>query len=132
MGLTGSSHCSPQPPPIFHEASAHLACQDPLLHSQCVFFIMAPLSFCPAIYGFTYLSISPHILSPNPHVIGSQRARTGVIYLCNPLVQSPSHVGPFVTPWTVAHLAPLSLGFPRQEQWSGLLFPSLEAIPWVL
>ena len=29
-----------------------------------------------------------------------------------------------VTPWTVAHQAPLSAGFPRQEYWSGLLFPS--------
>ena len=26
------------------------------------------------------------------------------------------------TPWTVAHQAPLSLGFPRQEYWSGLPF----------
>ena len=25
----------------------------------------------------------------------------------------------FVTPWTVAHQAPLSVGFPRQEYWSG-------------
>ena len=25
-----------------------------------------------------------------------------------------------VTPWTVAHQAPLSMGFPRQESWSGL------------
>ena len=28
------------------------------------------------------------------------------------------------TPWTVAHQAPLSMGFPRQEYWSGLPFPS--------
>ena len=26
----------------------------------------------------------------------------------------------FATPWTVAHQAPLSMGFPRQEYWSGL------------
>ena len=32
----------------------------------------------------------------------------------------------FVTPWTVAHQALLSMGFPRQEYWSGLPFPS----PW--
>ena len=30
----------------------------------------------------------------------------------------------FATPWTVAHQAPLSMGFPRQEYWSGLPFPS--------
>ena len=29
-----------------------------------------------------------------------------------------------VTPWTVAHQAPLSMEFPRQEYWSGLPFPS--------
>ena len=28
-------------------------------------------------------------------------------------------------PWTVAHQAPLPMGFPRQEYWGGLPFPSL-------
>ena len=28
------------------------------------------------------------------------------------------------TPWTVACQAPLSMGFPRQEYWNGLPFPS--------
>ena len=32
--------------------------------------------------------------------------------------------GSFATPWTVARQAPLFMGFPRQEYWSGLLFPS--------
>ena len=35
-----------------------------------------------------------------------------------------SHVWLFATPWTEAHQAPLSMGFPRQEYWSGLSFPS--------
>ena len=30
----------------------------------------------------------------------------------------------FVTPWTVAHQAPPSVGFSRQEYWNGLTFPS--------
>ena len=30
----------------------------------------------------------------------------------------------FVTPWTVAHQAPLSMGFSRQKYWTGLPFPS--------
>ena len=33
------------------------------------------------------------------------------------------------TPWTVAHEAPLSMGFSRQENWSGLPHPSSEDIP---
>ena len=40
-----------------------------------------------------------------------------------------SHVGLFVTPWTVAYHAPLSMGFSRQEYWSGLPFPSPEDLP---
>ena len=31
--------------------------------------------------------------------------------------------------WTVAHQAPLSMGFPRQEYWSGLPFPSPGIFP---
>ena len=35
----------------------------------------------------------------------------------------------FVTPWTVAHQAPLSMGFSRQEYWSGLPFPLPGELP---
>ena len=35
----------------------------------------------------------------------------------------------FVTPWTVAYHAPLSMGFSRQEYWSGLPFPSPGDLP---
>ena len=35
----------------------------------------------------------------------------------------------FVTPWTVACQAPLSVGFPRQEYWNGLPFPSPGHLP---
>ena len=34
-----------------------------------------------------------------------------------------------VTPWTVARQAPQSMGFARQEYWSGLLFPSPGDLP---
>ena len=34
-----------------------------------------------------------------------------------------------VTPWTVAHQASLSVGFPRQEYWSGLPFPPPGVLP---
>ena len=49
-----------------------------------------------------------------------------VIYLS---VQSLSRVRLFATPWTVAHQAPLSMGFPRQEYWSGFPFPSPGHLP---
>ena len=35
----------------------------------------------------------------------------------------------FVTPWTVAHQAPLSMGFSRQEYCSGVPFPPSEDLP---
>ena len=41
----------------------------------------------------------------------------------------PSHVQLFATPWTAAHQASLSMGFSRQEYWSGLLFPSPGNMP---
>ena len=45
------------------------------------------------------------------------------------LFKSLSHVLLFVTPWTVAHQVPLSMGFPKQEYWSGLTFPPPGDIP---
>ena len=39
-------------------------------------------------------------------------------------VKSLSHVWLLVTPWTAAHQAPPSMGFSRQEYWSGLSLPS--------
>jgi len=39
-------------------------------------------------------------------------------------VKSLSRVRLFTTPWTVAYQAPPSVGFPRQEYWSGLPLPS--------
>ena len=44
-------------------------------------------------------------------------------------VKSLSHVRLFATPWTVAYQAPLSMGFSRQECWSGLPFPSPGDLP---
>ena len=41
-------------------------------------------------------------------------------------VKSLSPVWPLATPWTAAYQAPLSMGFSRQEYWSGLPFPSPE------
>ena len=40
-----------------------------------------------------------------------------------------SHVRLFAIPWTVAHQAPLSMGFSRQEYWSGLPFPPPGDLP---
>ena len=44
-------------------------------------------------------------------------------------VKSLSRVQLFATSWTVAYQAPLSMGFSRQEYWSGLPFPSPGDLP---
>ena len=44
-------------------------------------------------------------------------------------MRSLSCVRLFVTPWAVAHQTPQSMGFSRQEYWSGLPFPSPGDLP---
>ena len=44
-------------------------------------------------------------------------------------MKSLSRVRLFETPWTVAHQSPLSMGFSRQEYWSGLPFLSPGDLP---
>ena len=47
----------------------------------------------------------------------------------NEQVKLLSHVWLFATPWTIAHQAPPSMEFSRQEYWSGLPFPSPGDLP---
>ena len=51
------------------------------------------------------------------------------IFYTSVKVKSLSRAQLFATPWTVAHQAPLSMGFSRQEYWSGLSFPSPGDLP---
>ena len=44
-------------------------------------------------------------------------------------VKPLSYVQLFATPWTLAYQAPPSMGFSRQECWSGLPFPSPGDLP---
>ena len=51
------------------------------------------------------------------------------VCVCGRVLSHISHVQLFATPQTVAHQAPLSMGFPRQEYWSGLPFPTPGDLP---
>ena len=58
------------------------------------------------------------------------KRRLVVSYCCHiRRVKSLSCVQLFVTPWTVAYQAPPSIGFSRQECWSGLPFSSPGDLP---
>ena len=50
-------------------------------------------------------------------------------YIKNSEVKSLSLVRLFAIPWSIVHQAPLSVGFSRQEYWSGLPFPSPGVLP---
>ena len=49
--------------------------------------------------------------------------------LCARVLNRFSRVRLFVTPWTVARQAPLSMAFSRQEYWSGLPCPPPGYLP---
>ena len=49
--------------------------------------------------------------------------------LCTSAFSRSVMSGFLVTPWTAAHQAPLSMGCPRQEYWTGLPFPSPGDLP---
>ena len=55
--------------------------------------------------------------------------RTTALINISIVVQSISLVQLFMTPRTVARQPPLSMGFSRQEHWSGLPFPSPGDLP---
>ena len=52
------------------------------------------------------------------------------VCVCVCVCQSLSHVQLFATPWTVARQASMSMGFSRQEYWSGLPFSSPADLPY--
>ena len=51
------------------------------------------------------------------------------LWLLKVKVELLSHVRLFASPWTVARQASLSMGFSRQEYWSGLPFPCTGDLP---
>ena len=71
---------------------------------------------------------------PGSPIPGSLQARTlewvsisfSIVWKWKVKVKSLSRDQLLVTPWTVAHQAPPSMGFSRQEYWSGVPLPS----PW--
>ena len=74
------------------------------------------------------------VLDQRLYLIILQSARSEKVCVCMCVLVTQSYPT-FVTPQIVAHKAPLSMEFSRQEYWSGLPFPSpmRESIsPWIL
>ena len=73
-----------------------------------------------------------YMLDTSFRCLGPQKwsGQVGLISFCCACVLSPViHVPLFLIPWTTAHYVPLSMGFPRQEYWSQLSFPSPGDLP---
>ena len=77
------------------------------------------------LYATQEATVKPNIEQQTGSKLGTEYIKA--VY-CHPvyLIYTFSHVWLFETPWTVASQAPLSMGFPRQEYWSMLPFPSPE------
>ena len=63
------------------------------------------------------------------HFIKSEIYNQYMLQTVKVKVKSLSRVRLFATPWTAAYQAPQSMGFSRQEHWSGLPFPSPRDLP---
>ena len=117
------------------DQSAHFFCEEPGYE---YFTLCSPggkteaaaaksLQLCPTLCD--PIDSSP----PGPAIAGILQARTlewAAISSSNAWkwkmkVKSLSRVRLFVTPWTAAYQAPPSMGFSRQESWSGVPLPSL-------
>ena len=100
---SGSSLSSPPPP------SSFLMCQaeETVLNLEC----QVSLSWILWIVTILWIGVIP------------------IFQMTKVKVKSLSRIRLFVTLWTVAYRAPPSIGFSRQEYWSGLPFPSPEYLP---
>ena len=98
----------------------------PHMHTAAAAAAVKSLQSCPTLCD--PIDSSP----PGSSVPGILQARTQewvAIFFSNAWkwkvkVKSLSRVRLFETPWTAAHQAPLSMGFSRQEYWSGVSLPS--------
>ena len=70
--------------------------------------VSSPSLYVSITSQFSAVLLTAHVLSPSPHVDDGLATKS-----CPTLA----------TPWPVACQAPLSMGFSRQENWSGLPFP---------
>ena len=74
-----------------------------------------------------YLVTKPYPYPGGLRSVGSHRV--GYDWSNLAAVAAASHIQLTAIPWTIAHQAPLSMGFPRQEHWSRLPFPSPGDLP---
>ena len=90
---------------------------------QCSAFFIVQLSHPYLTTGKTIALTRWTFVGKVMSLLFNMLSRLVVTFLPRSKVKSFSCVRLFVTPWTVAYQAPWSVGFSRQEYWSGLPFP---------
>ena len=87
---------------------------------------------CPEL-SLLCLSERTYFFDLHKHNTGTHASTLSLLYGSEALrlkwKWSCSVMSDSATPWTVAHQAPLSMGFSRQEYWSGVPFPSPGDLP---
>ena len=78
------------------------------------------IKFCPSHIIFLLDTECP--LAVFSHYSFTYPIGTTILFFMSVLWSMLSHVWLFATLWTVAHQAPLSMEFPKQEYWNGWLF----------
>ena len=82
--------------------------------------ILEPKKIKSVTISIVSLSICHGVMGPSPPL---------ALFIVKVKVKSLSRVRLIATPWTVAYQAPPTMGFSRQEYWSGLPFPSPGDLP---
>ena len=91
-------------------------------------------SSSPTAAAAKSLQSCPTLCNPIPGILQARTLEWVAIsfsnaYKWNVKVQSLSHVRLFATPWTAAYQVPPSMGFSRQEYWSGVPLPYPSSSP---
>ena len=102
-----------------------------LFHNHLLLLLLLSLQSCPTLCDPIDGSPSG---SPVPGILQARTLEWGAIAFSNAWkwkvkVKSLSHVGLLATPWTAAYHASPSMGFSRQEYWSGVPLPSPYGYP---
>ena len=80
---------------------------------------------CYSVYTMICSTPTSHLAQPSFCANFYDKILKLNLFLSSPVkVKSFSRIQLFATPWTVAYQVPPSMGFSRQEYWSGLPFPS--------
>ena len=99
----------------------------PIVYLPPQFHICSTIIHCSQDHESNFLN--SFLNQQNSHIKSvqlNQPSKTKCVCVCVCVCESLNHIQLSETPWTVACQAPLSMGFSRQDYWSGLPFPSQE------